>query len=370
MKVLVTGSDGFIAKNLVLRLVELGKYEVLKFSKQHDVSDLSALVEHADCVVHLAGVNRPKTESEFDEGNAGLTDVLCQALLTAGRKVPVIYSSSAQATADNAYGRSKRKAEDTILAYSSQSGAPAYVLRLPNIFGKWAKPNYNSAVATFCNNIANDLPITIHNPDAGLSLLYVDDLVDALIQLINGQGAQPGYVDVGPVYQTTVGKVADVLHSFKACPQTLIIDKVGTGLIRALYSTYVSYLTPEQFSYKLPKYGDPRGEFVEMLKTTDAGQFSYFTAHPGVTRGGHYHHSKTEKFLVIRGEALFRFRHMLTGETSEIRTKGGEPEVVDTVPGWTHDITNVGETELVVMLWANEIFDRNRPDTITASLVN
>lgn len=370
MKVLITGSDGFIAKNLILRMSELAKYEILRFSKKSKLQDLSDLIDEADCIVHLAGVNRPQKESDFDMGNSGLTMDLCQILLAKNKVVPIIYSSSIQAELDNSYGRSKLKAENIVKEYGEASGASVYVLRLPNVFGKWAKPNYNSAVATFCANIVNDLPITINNQDAELNLVYVDDLVDQLLLLIDGEEKNTGVIGISSVYRTTVGEVANILLSFRDGPKSLMIDHVGVGLVRALYSTYVSYLSPSQFSYGLPKYGDSRGEFVEMLKTKDSGQFSYFTAHPGVTRGGHYHHSKTEKFLVIRGDALFRFRNVLTGETSELRVSGGEPIVVDTVPGWTHDISNVGNTELIVMLWANEVFNRDRPDTITASLVD
>jgi UDP-2-acetamido-2,6-beta-L-arabino-hexul-4-ose reductase len=239
---------------------------------------------------------------------------------------------------------------------------------LPGVFGKWCKPNYNSVVATFCHNIARDLPIQINDPTANLRLVYVDDVVTAfLVALV---APAPGCVQaqVEPEYTTTLGELANKIRAFGDCRSTLMTERVGTGFVRALYATYVSYLPSDRFSYEVPQHSDPRGVFVEMLKTPDSGQFSFFTAHPGITRGGHYHHTKTEKFLVIKGEALFRFRHLLTKQLVELRTTGSTPEVVDTIPGWTHDITNVGDDEMVVMLWANENFDRGKPDTVASKV--
>ena len=239
-----------------------------------------------------------------------------------------------------------------------------HLFRLANVFGKWCRPNYNSAVATFCHNTARGLPIVVNDPAAALRLVYVDDVVAAFAGLLARPDAPGGFVEAGPVYETTVGEVADRVREFAASRSSLVTARVGGGLVRALYSTYVSHLPPASFAYDVPRHGDARGVFVEMLKTPDCGQFSYFTAHPGITRGEHYHHSKTEKFLVIKGTARFGFRHIVTGETHELTTRGGEGRIVETVPGWTHDITNVGDDELIVMLWANEIFDRERPDTV------
>ena len=239
-----------------------------------------------------------------------------------------------------------------------------------NIFGKWSKPNYNSAVATFCYNIANDLPIQINDENAAIRLVYIDDVVETIWDILNHKYQANESFEIQPEYNITVGKLAETIRGFKASRETLITDQVGVGLTRALYSTYLSFLKPAQFDYTVPKYGDERGVFVEMLKTPDAGQFSYFTAHPGITRGGHYHHTKTEKFLVIKGKALFKFKHISTGEYYELETTGEEPRIVETVPGWTHDITNIGEDEMVVMLWANEIFDRAKPDTFAMPLSN
>ncbi|KCX22945.1 NAD dependent epimerase/dehydratase family protein [Acinetobacter baumannii 916567] len=319
--------------------------------------------------MHLAGVNRPLNEEEFAEGNTTLTEKIAQILQQANKKTPVILSSSIQVERDNPYGKSKLGGEQALVALNQAQGNPVYICRLANVFGKWSRPNYNSAVATFCYNVANDLPLQIHDENAVIRLVYVDDVVETFWNIINGQQVEQIF-QVEPEYQITVGDLAKVLNGFKASRDTLITDRVGTGLTRALYSTYLSFFKPEQFDYSVPKYGDARGVFVEMLKTPDAGQFSYFTAHPGITRGGHYHHTKTEKFLVIKGKALFKFKHVVTGEFYELETQGNEPRIVETVPGWTHDITNIGDDEMIVMLWANEIFDRNKPDTYTMPITN
>ncbi len=370
MKVLVTGSEGFVAKNLIVRLGELECFEVVKFSRQTPEKHLSTLVVDIDAVVHLAGVNRPQTPNEFATGNAGLTESLCQALVSCRRKVPVILPSSIQATRDNPYGNSKRDAENAMWRYAEQTGASVYLYRLPNVFGKWCKPNYNSAVATFCHNIARSLPIEINNSNTELRLVHVDDVVDEFLRVLQTlPSVALGNLCVVPMeYTTTVGAVAEQIEAFRNSRATLVTEPVGSGLVRALYATYVSYFPPVAFAYEVPKYGDPRGVFVEMLKTKDSGQFSFFTAHPGMTRGGHYHHSKTEKFLVIKGSARFCFRHILTNEAHEILTSGETPQVVETVPGWAHDITNIGDDEMVVMLWANEVFDLARPDTIVCKV--
>lgn len=373
--ILITGANGFVGKNLQLHLSERKDVQVRCFTRANTVDELPALLNGADFVFHLAGVNRPQDPAAFVVGNAGLTQALCTALAqvatTTGRKVPVVFASSIQAAQDNAYGQSKRAAEDALFALQHEYGVPVHVFRLPNVFGKWARPNYNSAVATFCHNTARGLPITVNDPAASLTLVYVDDVVQRFIHLLDGADAAldaAGFATVAPQYSTTVGALAAQIQAFKESRNNLVTERVGTGLVRALYSTYVSYLPVEEFAYTVPQHGDARGVFVEMLKTPDCGQFSYFTAHPGITRGGHYHHSKTEKFLVIKGCARFKFRHIHTGETHTLDTSGEQAQVVETVPGWTHDITNIGSDELVVMLWANEIFDRERPDTFACAL--
>ncbi len=365
MKVLVTGTDGFIGKNLLARFAEMAYIEALRFSRQNSEQELPELIAAADAIIHLAGINRPLSPEEFAIGNTGLTTTISQLLINTKRTIPVLFASSTQAALDNPYGSSKRTAEQALRQYGEQTGAAVTIYRLPNVFGKWCKPNYNSAVATFCHNIANGLPITIHDPKSPMTLVHVDDVINDFIQVLlhTPNLNKQAFRAVAPEYHTTVGELAQQIEGFRNSRNTLITSKVGTGLLRALYSTYVSYLPTTDFTYSVPKYGDQRGVFVEMLKTLDAGQFSFFTAHPGITRGGHYHHTKTEKFLVIKGKARFGFRHILTDETYALETDGDNPQIVETIPGWAHDITNIGTDEMIVMLWANEIFDRSRPDT-------
>lgn len=369
--VAVTGANGFIGKNFVLRLREQA-IDVVPIGHDLEVAAMAKLLAGVDYVVHLAGVNRPEDVAEFQSGNQAMTERLVAALGQVALTVPVIYASSIQAAQDNPYGRSKLAAEAAIVGHGETSGALVHIFRLPNVFGKWCRPNYNSVVATFCHNLARDLPITVSDPSVLLRLVYIDDVVDTFIDLILGRSAadgSDGYAVVTPFYEITLGELAEQLTRFRDSRDTLVTGKVGTGLLRALHATYVSYLPPERFSYDLTAHTDPRGSFVEMLRTPDSGQFSYFTAHPGITRGGHYHHSKTEKFLVLQGTARFGFRHVLTDETFEIVTSGAKPQIVETVPGWSHDVTNIGEETMLVMLWANELFDRDRPDTIVAKVL-
>jgi UDP-2-acetamido-2,6-beta-L-arabino-hexul-4-ose reductase len=364
MRIAITGARGFVARNLIVRLREAGHTDVAAISHDVDSAEMEAALTGAELVFHLSGVNRPQNAEEFKTGNAGFTAQLCAALAKVAPQAAIVFSSSTQAKLDNPYGRSKLEAEEILMAHGARTGAKISIFRLTNIFGKWSRPNYNSAVATFCYNVARGLSIRIDNPQAPLKLIYIDDVVDCFLSLLDPAKRITGFVSAGPEYETTVGEVSDIIRSFRASRDTLTTLPVGKGMLRALYSTYVASLEPASFAYDLPMYVDPRGTFAEMLKTPDCGQFSYFTAHPGVTRGEHYHHSKTEKFLVIKGDAHFGFRHIETGETHEIVTNGEKAQIVETVPGWTHNITNIGQDEMIVMLWANEVFDREHPDTI------
>jgi UDP-2-acetamido-2,6-beta-L-arabino-hexul-4-ose reductase len=391
MRVLVTGGEGFIGKNLVVRLGERANTEVLTFTRGDNSERLNALVAQSDAIVHLAGENRPIDVADFIRVNTDLTRTLCEAIAANGRPIPLILASSTQADKDNPYGKSKRAAEQLVESLALETGTLVAIYRLPGVFGKWCKPNYNSVVATFCYNIASNLPIQINDVATTLQLVYVDDVVDNFILFLyesidhnnllvatgapftaskpKGTVVPTGLPDlrfakVKPQYTITLGELARQIGAFQSSRTTLISERVGTGLTRALYATYISYLPPERFTYDLPQYSDERGIFVEMLKTPNCGQFSFFTVHPSVTRGSHYHHTKTEKFLVLRGVARMRFRQMLTDETYEVTVSGDKLQVVDTIPGWVHDITNVGDSEVLVMLWANEIFDRRRPDCI------
>ncbi len=361
--VAVTGSNGFIGRNLLVRLSELG-FNVAPISRDSDEHQWRQALASADAVIHLAGANRPANNTEFMEINVGVTQKMAAILLDLGRAIPVIYASTTKADDPSEYGSSKSLAEEQLKMLADALGNKLYIYRLPNVFGKWARPNYNSAVATFCHNISRDIPINIHDPSMPLTLVYVDDVVADFIATLN-QLPQPGFSAVQPAYVTTVGEVAEMILGFRNDRNKNLIANVGTGLTRALYATYVSMLPTEQFSYEIVSHTDPRGSFSEMLKTKNAGQFSYFTAHPGVTRGGHYHHTKTEKFLIVHGNARFRFRNILTDETHELTTSGACPVIVETIPGWSHDVTNVGDETLVSLLWANEIFDPEKPDTIS-----
>lgn len=368
MKIAVTGAGGFVGKNLLVRLGEAGHDDVAAITRETGEPELEAAIAGADVIFHLAGANRPAREEEFGAVNRDFTARVTEIVERAGTRPLLIYTSSTKAAEDHPYGRSKRDAEAVLTDFGARSGATVVIQRLPNIFGKWARPNYNSAVATFCHNIARGLDITVNDPAAPLQLLYVDDLIDQWLELLKAPPTASGVVAPTTVYETTVGAVADTIRGFAADRGTAMIAEVGTGLTRALYATYVAGMPESDFAYPLVAHTDPRGSFSEMLKTRTSGQFSYFTAHPGVTRGGHYHHTKTEKFLIVHGEALFRFRHILTGATHEVRTSAAEPVVVETIPGWAHDVTNVGEDVMVSLLWANEIFDRQRPDTIAAKV--
>lgn len=371
MRVLVTGANGFVGRNLTFHLAEAG-HSIIPVVRETPETDYPALSARADAIVHLAGENRPADLAMFDAINREMTLRLLQgASATEGAAKPVFFASSTQAANDSPYGASKRAAEDAVEAYASANGVHATIVRFPNIFGKWCRPNYNSAVATFAHNAARDLPLPVNDPAAALRLMYIDDAVKMILGWLDGlNSASAGAVraEPSPVYDTTVGVVADALRTFAKIPGHLTVGNVGAGLERALYATYVSYLPPERFSYPLTVHADPRGRFAEMLRTEGSGQFSFFTAGPGVTRGGHYHHTKTEKFLVVQGRARFRFRNLLDGEEHAFETNSAEPRIVDTIPGWTHDIANVGEQELIVLLWANELFDRERPDTVIRSL--
>lgn len=365
-RVAISGADGFVGRNLAVRLGELG-IGVLPLVRNSRRADWYETIARADAVVHLAGANRPVDPADFMGINHGTADLLSESVQATGRPVRVVYASSVRATEDTEYGRSKLAGEQRLERLGIETGSPIHILRLPNVFGKWARPNYNSAVATFCHNVARDLPIQVNDPASPLSLVYIDDVLATLVAIVEGDVAE-GMVAVEPVYHTTVGAVAETITGFRQDRNDNLIDCVGTGLTRALYSTYIAALPLDKFSYPIAAHTDPRGSFSEMLKTRTSGQFSFFTAFPGVTRGGHYHHSKTEKFLIVKGTARFGFRHVVTGETHEIIVSGDRPEIVETVPGWAHDVTNIGDTDLISLLWANEIFDRALPDTIAAKV--
>ena len=372
MKILVTGANGFIGKNLIVSLSVYPDIDITKFSRGDDERSLSKLISQTDVIIHLAAENRPADKLAFEEVNVGLTKLICCAVLeefqNTSRSIPIIFTSSKQAVMDNAYGLSKKSAEGLLEKLSASTGNSCAVFRLPGVFGKWCKPNYNSVVATFCHNIAHNLDITISDSSKVIELAYIDDVVKAIIADIFSPVSGFARRDVLRTYTTTLHDLADKIYSFKESRNDLVVQRVGTGLDRALYSTFLSYLPVDNFKYELREKCDDRGKFVEVLKTKDSGQVSFFTAKPGITRGGHYHNTKTEKFLIVQGTARFRFFHLLTGELIEMVVSSDKAEIVDTIPGWVHDVTNIGERELIVMLWANEIFDELQPDTVMCEM--
>ena len=362
MKILITGSNGFIAKNLIEHLKRDEDIELYLFSKKDSVNLLESYVREVDFIFHLAGVNRPQNVSEFYEGNSNLTKIIVDTLKLTKKTTPIVLSSSTQAELDNDYGKSKLEAEHLLLDYAKVTKAPIYIYRLPNVFGKWSKPNYNSVISTWCHNIANDLDIQVNNKDAELNLVYVDDVVNSFMQKLENR-SDDKYILIDTIYKKTLGEIEELLYQFKENRKTLVIPNVASGFERALYATYLSYLSTDNFSYALKGHEDNRGTFYEILKTLDSGQFSLSTTAPGILRGNHYHHSKNEKFLVVRGEALIEFRHIVTDEIISYKVSDKKMEVVEMIPGYTHNIKNTGSEEMLLFLWANETFDQNNPDT-------
>ena len=367
-KVLITGAHGFIGKNLVVALRENHHLDVMSFGRGDSDDRLYSQLSEADIVIHLAGENRPKSQDYFEITNIGLTNKIAENLKSLDKKTAIIFASSVQANLDNPYGKSKLNAEKILKNLSEVNGNPVTICRLPGVFGKWCKPNYNSVVATFCHNIANAQEIRIDDPHHIIRIVYIDDVVDLFKCAIKTVKSGVNYEVVGPIYDISLSDLAAQIEAFEKSRGSQISEPVGLGLVRALYATYVSCLPERKFAYEISSHSDDRGVFVEMIKTPNCGQFSYFTAHPGITRGGHYHHTKTEKFLVLSGEAKFKFRHLISNEIVEIFTKGDIPKIVDTIPGWAHDITNIGKDDMIVMLWANEIFDISNPDTIASKV--
>jgi len=362
--VLVTGSAGFVGKNLVETLRLRNDVTLTTFDIEDHYSILDKALATSDFVFHLAGVNRPQNEEEFRTGNAGLTEEIVGALQQQGRVVPIVLCSSTQAAQDNPYGASKRQAEEAVFAYGKATGSPVFVFRLPNLFGKWCRPNYNSAVATFCHNIANDLPIQINNPNQTMTLAYIDDVVAAFIAALDGKTTiHDGYAVVELVHTINLGAIADLIQGFKNSRFDLSIPDMSDLFAKKLYSTYLSYLPTEGFSYPLKMNVDTRGSFTEFIRTPDRGQVSINISKPGITKGNHWHHSKNEKFLVVSGSGVIRFRKIGCHKIIEYSVSGEKLEVVDIPTGYTHNISNTGENDMVTVMWVNEPFNSEVPDT-------
>ena len=363
--ILITGAGGFIGKNLVATLKTAGYTDLMFFERDDTPETLADYAARAGFVFHLAGINRPKDPSEFYAGNAGLTETLLALLDKAGNKAPVLVTSSTQAALDNDYGKSKAQAEQAIFAHGQATGAPVYVFRLPGVFGKWCRPNYNSVVATFCHNSANGLPLSVRDPEYRLPLVYIDDVVASFVAALDGNCTREGdYCVVPVVHETTLGHLAETIEGFARNRETLDVpDQTPGSLEQKLYSTWLSYLPADRFSYPLNMHCDNRGSFTEFLHTPAHGQVSINISKPGIVKGNHWHHSKNEKFLVVKGTGVIRFRALDSTEVIEYHVSGDKLEVVDIPTGYTHNIENVGEDDMVTVMWANEVFDPDHPDT-------
>ena len=364
MKVLITGANGFIGKNLISQLQEIDDVNIIKFDIDTPFEIIENNIEEIDFIYHLAGVNRPKDNSEFFKGNTDLTKQILDLIESNNLSIPFLITSSIQATRDNDYGKSKKMAEEEVLRYGKNN--PAYIYRLHNVFGKWCRPNYNSVVATFCNNIANDLEITINDKEAELELIYIDDIVKEFIDLLFTN--KPSNIDgnicyIKPVYKITLGELANTINSFKESMDSIFVPNTGDEFIKKLYSTYISYVPVEKMAVKTVKNVDNRGSFTELVKTNVAGQISISFSKPGVVRGNHYHHTKIERFIVVKGHAKIKFTHIVTKESYEFEVDDTTMQVVTIPVGYTHNIENVGNDEMILVIWCNELFDKERPDT-------
>jgi UDP-2-acetamido-2,6-beta-L-arabino-hexul-4-ose reductase len=364
MKILITGAKGFVGKNLIVELRNQGFHDLLEFDVDSDPELLNEFTLECNFVFHLAGVNRPLDQSEFMKGNFGFTSLLLEKLEHHNNKAPILITSSTQAALDNPYGQSKKAGEDLIFAYGMENDIKVFVYRLPNVFGKWCRPNYNSAVATFCNNIANDLPIQVNDPNVLMHLVYIDDVIASFIEkLKNGSESDEAYKSVEPVHTIRLGEIVRLIEGFKESRKSLLLPDLSDAFTKKLYSTYLSYLPEDKFSYLLKMNVDDRGSFTEFIKSPDRGQVSVNISKPGITKGNHWHHTKNEKFLVVSGKGVIRFRKINSEVVTEYHVSGEKLEVVDIPVGYTHNIENLGQSDMVTIMWVNEVFDREKPDT-------
>ncbi len=375
MNILITGARGFVGKNLVeaLKSIRDGKDKTYGISTdlnifEYDIDskpgDLDEYCKKADFVFNLAGVNRPQNQEEFMQGNFGFASTLLETLKKHNNTCPVMLSSSIQAALDNPYGQSKKAGEELFFEYSKETGAEVFVYRFPNVFGKWCRPNYNSAVATFCHNIAHDLPITVNDRSVNMQLVYIDDVVSELINALVGNPTQAGeYCEVPVVHKVTLGEIVDLLYSFKESRDLRSVPDMSDEFTKKLYATYLSYLPEDGFAYDLKMNCDERGSFTEIIRTLDRGQFSVNISKPGITKGNHWHNTKNEKFVVVSGKGVIRFRKIGEKKVHEYFVSGDKIEVVDIPTGYTHNIENLGDTDMITFMWANECFDPDKPDT-------
>lgn len=364
MKVLITGANGFIGKNLISHLQEDDSIEIIKYDIDTSFSLIEENIQDIDFIYHLAGVNRPKESSEFFKGNTDLTKQILDLIKAKNLSIPFLITSSIQATRDNDYGKSKKMAEELVLEYAQKN--PAYIYRLHNVFGKWCRPNYNSVVATFCNNIARDIEITVNDENAEIELIYIDDIVKEFMNLLSTR--KPSNVVenicyINPVYKITLGKLVELLNQFKSSMNSIFVPNTGDEFIKKLFSTYISYVPVERMSVEAVQNIDERGSFTELLKNNTAGQVSISFSKPGVVRGNHYHHTKIERFIVVKGHAKIKFTHIVTKESYEFEVDDKKIKIVTIPVGYTHNIENIGNDEMILVIWCNEFFDKNKPDT-------
>jgi UDP-2-acetamido-2,6-beta-L-arabino-hexul-4-ose reductase len=363
--ILITGSQGFLGQNLVQKLSMLDDIKIIEHEAHNSRDELKDALHKADVIVHLAGVNRPKNVDEFMRGNVEFTQDICDMLREVDRKPRIIMSSSIQAELDNPYGISKRLAEEELKKFADESGAEVVVFRFKNIFGKWSRPNYNSVVATFCHNIARDLPITVTDPSKELELVYIDDVIAAIVNEIDSKDTKLGFRFAEEIegFKVRLVDLADTIQAFRESRISCMLPEFSNRFTACLYATYLSYLDDNDLAYDLEQRIDPRGALAEFIKSPHIGQVFVSRTKPGITRGNHYHHTKVEKFFVVEGTGIIRFRHLTTGELVEYKVSGEDFRVVDIPPGYTHSIENVDCTDMVVIFWASEVFDPKRPDT-------
>ena len=366
MNILVTGSNGFLGKNLIARINAAGIGSVLPFDLPYSENRLKEHIKKADFIFHLAGVNRPDDKSEFYTGNSGLTETIVRLIEADNVKIPITFISSAQVGNDSDYAISKEMAEKILLDYQKDTGTDVFIYRFPGIFGKWSRPDYNTVVATFCYNIANNLPIEIHNMEKKLTLCYIDDIVDILLKTLSERRTQ----EIKPQYTITLGKLAATIGSFAKESQTPEISDLSDPLTKKLYATYLSFLPADKISYPLTTHNDERGSFTEFLHLPKHGQVSVNVSKPGITKGDHWHDTKHEKFLVVSGQGIIKLRMLNSQEKLEYHVSGNEPEVIDIPPGYTHSITNSGDEDMITVMWASEIFDKSHPDTFYEKVEN
>jgi UDP-2-acetamido-2,6-beta-L-arabino-hexul-4-ose reductase len=361
--VLITGAAGFIGRNLRQALERQPDVTLRLFTSSDSPEQLDGALREAEVIYHLAGVNRPQTEAEFTAVNVGFTREICAKLRDAGRAPRIVFASSVQAAGNSAYGQSKQAAEEELRAFKAASGAEVVIYRLKNVFGRWCRPGYNSVVATFCHNIARGLPIQISDPDRELELVYIDDVVTALASELSSADALREWGEVPCSHWVTLGQLSEMIQAFQASRSSLVMPDLSNPFAKKLYATFLSYLPEHEFAYSLVKREDNRGELAEFIKSYPFGQIFVSRTKPGITRGNHYHLQKAEKFLVIEGDAVIRFRHIERDDVLEYPVCGRDLRVVDIPPGYTHSIENVGTTEMIVLFWASDVFDPQRPDT-------